>query len=250
MATEFSQKEPNTIVAVSYFGKNLRFLRDQRGMSPHAFAELLDIWEDTLTKFEKGKEEADYDSLIRISETLGLPIDHLLIRNLELQHAKIQAKHIKLILLDVDGTMTDGGMFYSENGDQFKQFNSQDGMAIHRMITRHGMRFGLISSGSTENIVYNRAEKLGISHVYCGTRPKREVVDEWLDELRLAYKHLAYIGDDLNDLEMIKKASVSACPANAVSEVKQAADVVLQKSGGRGCIREFIEEVLNYNLNL
>ncbi|MEM6805764.1 MAG: HAD-IA family hydrolase [Bacteroidota bacterium] len=234
---------------MSFFAKNLRFLRDKRGLSAPAFAELLDIWEDTLNRFEKGKEEADYDSLIRIAHTLGVPIDHLLKRNMELQSTKIQAKHIKFILLDVDGTLTDGGMFYSEKGDEFRQFNSHDGMAIHRMITRHNMRFGLISSGSTENIVHNRAEKLGISHVYCGTRPKKEIIDQWLDELRLAYKHIVFIGDDLNDLEMIKKAGVSACPANAVSQVRQAADVVLKRGGGQGCIREFIEEVLNYDLN-
>lgn len=233
---------------MSFFGKNLRFLREQRNLGTQAFAELLDIWEDTLTRYEKGKDEADYTSLIRIASTLGIPIDHLLVRNLELQHTKIHAKHIKFILLDVDGTMTDGGMYYSENGDQFKRFNAQDGMAIHRMITRHGMRFGLISSGQTGNIIHSRAEKLGIRHVYFGTRPKREVVDEWLDELRLTYKHLAYMGDDLNDLEMIKKAGVSACPANAVSQVKQAADIVLNRKGGDACVREFIEEVLNFDI--
>jgi len=234
---------------VSFFGKNLRFLRQQRELDSQAFAELLDIWEDTLNRYEKGKDEADYDSLIRIAATIGIPIDHLLTRNLELQHTKIQAKYIKFILLDVDGTMTDGGMYYSEKGDQFRRFDGQDGMAIHRMITRHGMRFGLISSGHTGNIIHSRAETLGITHVYHGTRPKREVVDEWLDELRLSYKHLAYIGDDLNDLEMIQKAGVSACPANAVSQVRQAADIVLSRKGGNGCIREFLEEVMNYDIS-
>lgn len=233
---------------MSFFGKNLIFLRGQKNLDPQSFAELLDIWEDTLNRYEKGKDEPDYDTLIRIAETFGMPIDHLLKRNLELQHTKIQAKHIKFILLDVDGTMTDGGMYYTENGDQMRRFNAHDGMSIHRMITRHGMRFGLISSGSTGNIIHSRAETLGISHVYHGKRPKREVVDEWLAELRLTYKHLAYIGDDLNDLEMVKKAGVSACPANAVSQVKQAADIVLKRKGGEGCIREFIEEVMNFDI--
>ena len=93
-----------------------------------------------------------------------------------------------------------------------------------------------------------RADTLGIQHLYFGTRPKVDVIEEWLAELSLGWEDLAYVGDDLNDLEVIKKVGISACPADATRRVREQADVVLRRDGGSGCVREFLEEVLTFEI--
>ncbi len=234
---------------MSFFAKNLRFIRQQKQLSEADFALMLDIWEDTLKKYEREKAEPNLDTLLNISQALNLPVDHLLGRDLALQQQKVASRRIKLILLDVDGTLTDGRMYYSESGDQFKSFHVKDGMIIYRLISRQGVQFGLISSGSTEAILRKRAKTLGIQHVYTGTRPKMQVVKEWMQEFKLKFEQIAFVGDDLNDLPLLKKVGVSACPADAVAPVKAAVDVVLSKAGGQGCLREFLEDYLGYDIS-
>ncbi len=234
---------------MSLFAKNLRFIRQQKQLSEADFAIMLNVWEDTLKRFEREKAEPDLDTLIGISESLNLPVDHLLKRDLDLQQQRVASRRIKLILLDVDGTLTDGRMYYSESGDQFKAFNTKDGMMIHRLISRQGMPFGLISSGATESLMRKRAETLGIQHVYAGRRPKVQVVAEWLEALRLKHEQVAFVGDDFNDLPLLRKVGVSACPADAIPAVKTAVDVVLTRRGGEGCIREFLEDYLGYDIS-
>ncbi|MEM7659178.1 MAG: helix-turn-helix domain-containing protein [Bacteroidota bacterium] len=233
---------------MSFFAKNIRFLREQRELTQAEFALLVDLWEDTIDRYEKSKLEPDLETLVRISDSLNVPLDHLLKRNLELQDARIQARNIRLILLDVDGTLTDGGMYYSESGDQMKRFYTKDGLIIHRLISRKNLQFGFISSGSTEYLMKKRAETLGVQHLYAGTQPKVKIVDQWLAKLNLRYEHLAYVGDDLNDLPLIKQAGIAACPADAVPAVKRAAHIVLHRKGGHGCVREFLEEILGYDV--
>lgn len=227
---------------------NLAFLRKQKKLSLADFALLIGVWEDTLRRYEKGKAEPDLETLLSISDHLNIPVEHLLRRNMDLQHQRMNAKSLKLVLLDIDGTMTDGGMYYTESGDQFKRFNVHDGMMIHRMITRHGMKFGFISSGSAEGIIRRRAETLGVQFVHAGREPKTDIIDTWLKQLNLTYESIAYVGDDLNDLAVLKKAGISACPADAVMPVKMAVDVVLSRKGGQGCVRELLEEVLGYDV--
>lgn len=159
-----------------------------------------------------------------------------------------QRDQIKLILLDVDGTLTDGGVYYAESGEEMKKFNVKDGLAIHRMISRYNMTFGLISSGTTPHILARRAEKLGIQRTYSGPEPKIHIVSQWLEELGLDFSAVVYAGDDLNDLAVIRKAGFSACPADAADQVKKAVNKVLHTSGGQGCIRELLEEVLGFDL--
>lgn len=186
-------------------------------------------------------------ALVEIADLAGLSVDKLLRKNLRDIEAK-KKDLPKLILLDVDGTLSDGGMYYTENGDQMKKFHVKDGFIIYRLVKRQNVRFGLISSGSTGNIMKQRADTLGIQHLYFGTRPKVEVIEEWLTELNLSWKDIAYVGDDLNDLEVIQKAGISACPADATLRVREQADVVLRRDGGRGCVREFLEEVLTFEI--
>lgn len=161
-----------------------------------------------------------------------------------------QKQKIKLILLDIDGTMTDGGMYYSQDGVISKRFNVKDGMAIHRMITRYGMQFGLISSDPQPEMVAARAAKLGVQRHYSGKTPKMQIIATWCEELGIGLENIGYVGDDLNDLEVIQAVGLGTCPADAVKEVRAAADLVLSLKGGEGCVRELIEEVLAFDLNV
>ena len=153
------------------------------------------------------------------------------------------AHKIKFLVLDVDGVMTDGGMYYTEAGDQFKKFNTKDGMAIKVLLSK-GYQVAFLSSGSQETIVNNRAKTLGLDRVYVGSRPKLQVLIEWCREMDLSMENVAYVGDDINDLEVMDAVGFSGCPADAVEAIKQKANVILTKKGGDACVREFVDEHL------
>lgn len=195
----------------------------------------------------EGIRDPHPQTLLEISDLAGVSVDKLLRKNLRAIENK-KKELPKLILLDVDGTLSDGGMYYTEHGDQMKKFNVKDGFIIYRLVRRQNVQFGLISSGSAGNIMKKRADTLGIQHLYFGTRPKVDVIEEWLTELNLSWEDLAYVGDDLNDLEVIRRVGISACPADATRRVREQADVVLRRDGGKGCIREFLEEVLTFEI--
>lgn len=151
--------------------------------------------------------------------------------------------NIKFLVLDVDGVMTDGGMYYTERGDQFKKFNTKDGMAI-KILLNKGLQVAFLSSGSTEHIIQNRAKTLGVGRVYVGPRPKIEVLKEWCAELQITLENVAYLGDDVNDLEVMQQVAFAGCPADAVEPIKLEANVILTRNGGDACVREFVDEHL------
>jgi len=151
---------------------------------------------------------------------------------------------IQLLVLDVDGVMTDGGMYFTENGDQFKKFNTKDGMGIINL-TRKNFNVAIISSGFVNKAVQQRAKLLGIQHCIVSRGNKLEILNELLDDLNINYKNVAMIGDDINDLEVMKKIAIAACPKDAVTEVKKYAHIILNALGGCGCVREFIDNYLN-----
>jgi YrbI family 3-deoxy-D-manno-octulosonate 8-phosphate phosphatase len=153
---------------------------------------------------------------------------------------KYQIKKIKLLILDVDGVMTDAGMFFTENGDQFKKYNAKDGMAI-MALSKIGVDVGIISSGFKLEMVKARAELLKIKHLYVGRDPKIDILNQWCEKLQISLDQVAIIGDDINDLSIMNEVGFSVCPADAVLRVKQSVDLVLQTKGGRGCVREFID---------
>lgn len=158
-------------------------------------------------------------------------------------HLKLKIEKIKLLILDIDGVMSDGGMYYTESGDQMKKYNAKDGMAILKAKEK-GLQFGIISSAFTDKMVKNRAETLKIEHVYVGRESKILILEKWCTELGIELSEVAMIGDDINDLSIMEKVGFKVCPADAVQLVKHVSDVVLSKKGGEGCVRELIDNYL------
>ena len=150
--------------------------------------------------------------------------------------------NIELIVLDVDGTMTDSRITYSEAGDEIKSFNVKDGLAIASW-RRLGKQVAIIT-GRTSSIVARRAKELHIEHFYQGIENKKEVLESLLEKLDLTMENVAAIGDDLNDIKMLKAAEVSFVPRDASAYVDKIATVVLSKKGGDGAVREMIEYLI------
>lgn len=144
--------------------------------------------------------------------------------------------------MDVDGVLTDGRFYYSDNGVEFKCFDVKDGFII-RLAGLLGLKFGVIT-GKMSPIVERRTKELGIEEVHQGYFDKVKVYREIKQRHGLQDAECAYIGDDLFDLGVMNLVGFSACPADAVEEVKQAADYISQYKGGRGAVRELIEMIL------
>jgi YrbI family 3-deoxy-D-manno-octulosonate 8-phosphate phosphatase len=149
---------------------------------------------------------------------------------------------IKLFAMDVDGVLTDAGMYYSENGDELKKFNTRDGKGIE-LLRNADIKTAIITSENTE-IVKRRAQKLKIDFVYQGVQNKLETVEQLCNQLQVSLCDVAYIGDDINDVPLLKKVGFSACPKNAMRQNKDIAKYICLLNGGEGCVREFIEEVI------
>ena len=139
--------------------------------------------------------------------------------------------------------MTDGGMYFTESGDQFKKFNTKDGMAIIHL-TKKNFQIGIISSGFKGEAVTKRAEMLGIQHCTVNREPKMDTLKTLCESLNIGLENVAMIGDDINDLEVMKNCGIAACPKNAVQSVKSNADIILSLNGGDGCVREFIDQYI------
>lgn len=163
-----------------------------------------------------------------------------------IQHLQNKLNNIQLLVLDVDGVMTDGGMYFTENGDQIKKFNTKDGMAILQL-TKNNFQIAIISSGFVSNAVTKRAEILGIQHCIVTRESKISVLNNLLKELNLNFSQVAMIGDDINDLEVMKNVGIAACPKDAVQIIKQHCHIILNANGGQGCVREFIDMYLPQN---
>lgn len=149
---------------------------------------------------------------------------------------------IELIVLDVDGTMTDSRITYSANGDEIKSFNVKDGLAIASW-RKLGKQVAIIT-GRSSAIVARRAKELHIEHFYQGIDNKKEVLESLLEKLDLTMDNVAAIGDDLNDLQMLRAAKISFVPRDASAYVDKIATVVLSKRGGDGAVREMIEHLI------
>jgi len=149
---------------------------------------------------------------------------------------------IKLFLSDVDGVLTDAGMYYSENGDELKKFSTYDGMGF-QLIQKLGIKVGILTK-EDRKLNRARAKKLKLDFDFHGIDNKLSRLDELLKELGLNYSQVAYVGDDINDLEVLGKVAFAFCPSSAVPEVLNLENIhVLKASGGQGAIREVFNEI-------
>ncbi len=154
-------------------------------------------------------------------------------------------KIIKLFLSDVDGTLTDAGMYYGESGEEFKKFNTRDGKGFE-LLRKAGIKTGIITSENTK-VVENRAKKMKVDYLYQGLehKGKLEVAKEICKKENITLDEVAYIGDDINCKELLENVGMRACPNNALSDVKDIPNIIhLSKQGGDGVVREFVDIIL------
>lgn len=177
------------------------------------------------------------------------PDDWIILENLMRKHLlskrESPEKKIKLFLSDVDGTLTDGGMYYSENGDELKKFNTRDGMGF-QLLREVRIKTGIITSENTK-LVKKRAKKLKVDYLFQGKRDggKLAAAQEICNQLGITLNDVAYIGDDINCRELLENVGWAACPADACDEVKNIPKIqVMNRKGGEGCVREFVEKII------
>jgi 3-deoxy-D-manno-octulosonate 8-phosphate phosphatase, yrbI family len=149
---------------------------------------------------------------------------------------------IKLVLLDVDGTLTDGGIYRGNNGEELKRFNVKDGYAIVNA-QKLGIEFGIITGRKSE-LVEIRSNELKIKYLYQGISEKTVILEEIMQKTGLKKEEIAYMGDDLNDILIMKQSGLTGAPKDAADEVIQIVDFVSEKNGGSGAVREFVEYIL------
>ena len=149
---------------------------------------------------------------------------------------------IKLFLLDVDGTLTDGGIYRGNNGEELKRFNVKDGYAIVNA-QKLGIEFGIITGRKSE-LVEIRSNELKIKYLYQGISEKTVILEEIMQKTGLKKEEIAYMGDDLNDILIMKQSGLTGAPKDAADEVIQIVDFVSEKNGGSGAVREFVEYIL------
>lgn len=152
---------------------------------------------------------------------------------------------IKLIVLDVDGCLTDGKLIYSADAIESKAFNVKDGLGISSWV-KMGNSVAIIT-GRNSSIVEKRAKELGITHLHQGIKDKDRVIKEIVESMGITFEEVAAIGDDLNDYNMLKLVARSFTPNNGVKEIKEIIDVVLTHDGGDGAVREMIDILVDEN---
>ena len=152
---------------------------------------------------------------------------------------------IKLIVLDVDGTLTDGKLYMDDKDNSLKAFDVKDGFAIAQWIKLGGVV--AIITGKTSEIVRRRKEELGIQELSQGISNKVSELNKLIIKYDFSMEEIAYIGDDINDLGVMSKVGFSACPKDAVSEVLERVDYIASKNGGNGAVREIFEKIMKEN---
>jgi YrbI family 3-deoxy-D-manno-octulosonate 8-phosphate phosphatase len=157
--------------------------------------------------------------------------------------SKEKAQRIKLLLTDVDGVLTDNGVYYGENGEVLKRFSIRDGMGVERLRKIAGIDTGIVT-GELSPSVAKRAEKLQITHLYLGVKDKLGRLNEIMATHGLSWEEIAFIGDDVNDLEVLQRVGLSACPADAMGDVSDVVHYHCQEKGGYGAFREFAEYII------
>ncbi|WKZ68903.1 MAG: HAD-IIIA family hydrolase [Melioribacteraceae bacterium] len=159
-----------------------------------------------------------------------------------------KARKIKLVLTDCDGVLTNTGTYYTANGEEMKRFSIRDGMGTERLRKFCNIETGIVT-GENSGIVTSRAIKLNITEVHLGIKDKVSCVKEICERLNLQLDEIAFIGDDTNDIEIMKIVGLTACPSDATSFAKELADIIVESKGGHGAFRDFAEMIIEANLN-
>lgn len=164
---------------------------------------------------------------------------------LELSSTELKERlsKVKLLAMDVDGVLTDGGLYYSDSGEEFKKFNVKDGQGL-KIVMKAGVEVAFISA-STSTSILHRAKKLGIAHVFIGVEDKQKTLTDLCNKLELSFSQVAYVGDDINDLSVMESVSYPLTVADAISEVKKYAIYTTQQRGGYGAVREICNLIMN-----
>jgi 3-deoxy-D-manno-octulosonate 8-phosphate phosphatase (KDO 8-P phosphatase) len=159
-----------------------------------------------------------------------------------------KAKKIKLLLTDCDGVLTDTGVYYSPDGEELKRFSIRDGMGVERLRKIAGVETGIIT-GEESKIVKRRAEKLNVEQVHLGIKDKEKLLEEIIESTGISAAEIGFIGDDTNDLGIMKKVGLCACPSDATVFSKDVADVIVDSKGGHGAFRDFAEFIIDAKQN-
>lgn len=151
---------------------------------------------------------------------------------------------IKIFLSDVDGVLTDGGMYYTENGDEFKKYSVYDGMGF-QLLQKTGVKVGIVTT-EDKQMNRRRSNKLALDYDFHGVKDKLQLVKDLCKQENIFLENIAYIGDDVNCFDLLSNVGVAACPKNAMKKIKSIPNIIqLQKNGGEGVVREFIELILS-----
>lgn len=164
-------------------------------------------------------------------------------KNMHLMEA---AKNIRLLVTDNDGVLTDTGVYYSDSGEVMKRFSIRDGMGVERLRNLLNIETGIIT-GELSGSVKKRAEKLKIKELFLGAKEKHTLLPEIMENNKLNAKQIAYIGDDVNDIELMKLVGLTASPSDGMIDVRQIVDYVCEAEGGNGAFREFAELIIALN---
>lgn len=159
------------------------------------------------------------------------------------KHLKSKVDKIKFVLTDVDGVLTDTGIYYSPDGEMIKKFSIRDGMGVERLRKHANIETGIIT-GENSGTVKTRAQKLKITQLYLGITDKKSLLEEILKKNHLQPENIAFIGDDVNDLEIMKLVGLTACPGDGMIFIKEISDYVCENKGGYGAFREFAELII------
>ena len=160
-------------------------------------------------------------------------------------HLKAKLEKIKIVLTDNDGVLTDTGVYFSKNGEEFKRFSIRDGMGVERLRKYAGVET-IIITGEESGSVRTRAEKLRIKEYYLGAKKKEELLPEIMQRNNVTIEEIAFIGDDSNDVELMKLVGFKATPADGMSFIREMVDYVCENKGGNGAFREVAELIIAF----
>ena len=166
-------------------------------------------------------------------------------QKLSREEFKEQLKTVKLLSLDVDGVLTDGGLYYMEDGTELRKFNVKDGMGI-KCARAEGLEICIISA-STTNAIKERGERLGLEHVYIGAKNKIDILNQICENLKIDLSNVAHIGDDINDISIMEKIGTPITVCDAMQTVKNKTIYISEKAGGMGAVREICDMWIEVN---